>query len=111
MMLSNSTHERVMEALHGSLDDWLALLASRPGAIGDLLAAPAAEQEGRGYGHTLREICQQPVTWLETASRMAGRAALVEAALSGVNGAAPGALVLTGSGSSLYAGECLALAL
>jgi len=51
-----------MEALHGSVDDWLALLASLPGEIGDLLAAPATQQDGRGYRHTLREICQQPVT-------------------------------------------------
>jgi tagatose-6-phosphate ketose/aldose isomerase len=101
-----------MQELNGSVDDWLISLASRPGEIGALLAAPPAAQEGRGYRHTLREICQQPVIWLETASRMADHVSLVEASLGFVDReAAPGAIVLTGSGSSLYAGECLSLAL
>jgi tagatose-6-phosphate ketose/aldose isomerase len=101
-----------MEELHGSVDEWLVLLASLPGEIGSLLSASPADQEGRGYRHTLREICQQPVTWLETGALMAERAGLVQASLAVVNGdAAPGAIVLTGSGSSLYAGECVALAL
>jgi tagatose-6-phosphate ketose/aldose isomerase len=101
-----------MEELQGSIDDWLASLASLPGEVGGLLAASPAAQDAGGYAHTLREISQQPVTWIETASRMAGRVALLDAALAAVkNDGAPGAVVLTGSGSSLYAGECLSLAL
>src|SRR5687767_9307122 len=101
-----------MEELHGSVDDWLVSLASLPGEVGVLLAASPMDQDGGGYAHTLREICQQPITWIETASRVAGRVALFEDSLAGVNAeGAPGAIVLTGSGSSLYAGECLSLAL
>ena len=101
-----------MEELHGSVDDWLVSLASLPGEVGGLLAATPQEQDARGYAHTLREICQQPITWIETASRVAGRVSLFEEALAAVNAdGAPGAIVLTGSGSSLYAAECIALAL
>jgi tagatose-6-phosphate ketose/aldose isomerase len=101
-----------MEELHGSVDDWLISLASQPGEVGSLLAATPAAQEARGYRHTLREICHQPIIWLETASRMAGHVSLVEASLGLEDRATtPASIVLTGSGSSLYAGECLSLAL
>ena len=102
----------VDEELRGSVEDWLLFLGSRAPEIGLLAGAPAAEQERRGYGHTLREIAQQPLTWLETAAGMAARVATVQASLAHVTGEGdPGAIVLTGSGSSLYAGECLAPAL
>jgi fructoselysine-6-P-deglycase FrlB-like protein len=94
-----------------SLDAWLERLRGQ-GEIGALLALPRDEQIARGYGHTLREICQQPVTWTETASRVLQDLPLLEATLAGAglaNGV--GGFVLTGSGSSLYAGECLALPL
>lgn len=94
-----------------SLETWLARLARR-GEISALLGAPFDQQVKRGYGHTLREICQQPITWSETAACVEARASEVaatldEAGLSQGNGA----LVFTGSGSSLYAGECLAMPL
>lgn len=97
-----------MKELNGSVDDWLRSLASLPGELGSLLSAPSLGQDGNGYGHTLREIGQQPVTWLETASRVAGASAFARHVASD---GAPGAVVLTGSGSSLYAGECLSPAL
>lgn len=101
-----------MEEPHGSVDDWLVSLAALPGEVGALLAASPVEQDSRGYTLTLREICQQPITWIETASRVAGHVERFEESLAAVNAdAAPGAIVLTGSGSSLYAGECLSLAL
>ena len=94
-----------------SVEAWLRRLAGR-GEIGALLAPSWDEQLARGYGHTLREICQQPVTWTETASRVSNRLPLIEATLAGAGlGNGGGALVLTGSGSSLYAAECLALPL
>ena len=73
---------------------------------------PAEVQERLGYADTLREICQQPGTWLDTARDMAKygpRLArfLGEAGISHRRGA----LVLTGSGSSLYAGACVGPAL
>jgi tagatose-6-phosphate ketose/aldose isomerase len=90
-----------------SVDAWLAQLAG-PGEIGRLLAATPAEQRERGYGHTLREICQQPVTWSETAAALARSAGVLEAALveAGID-RREGSVILTGSGSSLYAAECL----
>ena len=102
----------VDQMLRGPVDEWLAALARGTRDIGRLLGAPAEEQERVGSRHTLREIGQQPVTWVETAGLLAGHVDAVEKALAFVSGdAAPGSIVLTGSGSSLYAGECLAPAL
>ncbi len=53
--------------------------------------------------HTVREIWQQPSTWPETASLMTAASAAVLASIENI-----GAIVLTGSGSSEYAGECVA---
>ena len=97
-------------ALSLSVDGWLALLARQTRDVGRLLAASPDEQDRVGSRHTLREIAHQPATWLETAERVAGRAAAVADAVARVS-AGGGAIVLTGSGSSLYAGECLAPAL
>jgi tagatose-6-phosphate ketose/aldose isomerase len=99
----------VERSLQTSVEDWLRLLTGAGGEVGTLLAAPPEEQERRGYLHTLREIAQQPYTWIETARNLAPRAAELRSALSHVTEAArPGLMALTGSGSSLYAGECLA---
>jgi tagatose-6-phosphate ketose/aldose isomerase len=84
------------------VDEWLASL-SGPGVLGALLAPSPEEQVRRGYGHTLREIAQQPVTWVETAARMRALLPVVEESLDGVS-----AVVFTGSGSSIYAAECVA---
>ena len=46
---------------------WLSRLAS-VAAFSPLLDVPWTEQRERGYGHTLREICQQPLTWPRTAA-------------------------------------------
>jgi tagatose-6-phosphate ketose/aldose isomerase len=94
-----------------TVDTWLAALAGR-GEIGRLLEPAAQLQIERGYGHTLREICQQPVTWPETASALAAAPEPLAAALSdsGVS-CREGALVLTGSGSSYFAAASLALPL
>jgi tagatose-6-phosphate ketose/aldose isomerase len=69
----------------------------------ELLARPWSEQLERGYGHTLREIVQQPLTWLDTAARLRQASEVVTQSLDSVL-----AVVVTGSGSSLYAGECVA---
>jgi tagatose-6-phosphate ketose/aldose isomerase len=82
--------------------EWLASLSGQ-GALGALLSPSAEEQVRRGYGHTLREIAQQPVTWLETAARMRALPPLVGESLDGAS-----AVVFTGSGSSIYAAECVA---
>src|SRR5262245_28886884 len=94
-----------------SVEAWIARLLGAP-ALGPRLEPPFDDQVQQGYGHTLREICQQPATWLETASRMARNRPLVDATLDAAGARdGRGALVLTGSGSSLYAGECLAVPL
>jgi tagatose-6-phosphate ketose/aldose isomerase len=89
--------------ISASVDEWLATLASVRGEVAALLRPSWAEQVERGYGHTLREIGQQPVTWIETAARMRGLAPVLGDCLSGAE-----AVVFTGSGSSVYAGECVA---
>lgn len=71
-----------------------------------LRAAAPAQQQARGYAHTLREILQQPDTWLGTAAQLrdAGTMERLDAVLT----PRPAQVVVTGSGSSIYAGECLA---
>lgn len=77
-----------------------------------LAARPPEDQERQGYADTLREICQQPSTWVETARDMARCAPRIKSFLaeSGIAGRR-GALVLTGSGSSLYAAASVGPAL
>jgi tagatose-6-phosphate ketose/aldose isomerase len=65
----------------------------------DLDAASEDDKRARGYGHTLREILQQPETWIETA------ALARESGVSLV--ASTGPVLLTGSGSSHYIGTSL----
>jgi tagatose-6-phosphate ketose/aldose isomerase len=71
-----------------------------------LLGRPETQQHGLGYFHTLREILQQPATWLRTGSALALHGDELKRAIGGAK-----LLVLTGSGSSEYAGECLRLTL
>jgi len=78
---------------------------AQPGLAG-LLDCPAEEQRARGYFHTLREILQQPASWLNTCALVAEHRAEIESLLAGIQG-----VVLTGSGSSQHAGECIRLAL
>lgn len=107
-----SQTDEVDARLRGPVDDWLALVGARAAEVGRLLGAGPDEQERRGYRHTLREIAQQPLTWLETADGVPQRLGAIQAALAGVAGSGhAGTIVFTGSGSSLYAGECLSPAL
>lgn len=85
-----------------SVDEWLSSLAGR-GPLGALLAPSRDEQLRRGYGHTLREIAQQPVTWIETAASMQDHGVALRESVAGAT-----AVVFTGSGSSVYAAECVA---
>jgi tagatose-6-phosphate ketose/aldose isomerase len=71
--------------------------------FGALLDLPREERLARGYGHTLEEIAQQPGVWPEVASRVVSGSRQLEASLAGAD-----AVVVTGSGSSLYASECIA---
>lgn len=75
-----------------------------PATLSDLRAAPLSERERLGCSDTLREILQQPQTWRGTDTLIDGEATRDAFALD----PRPTHIVLTGSGSSLYAGECLA---
>jgi tagatose-6-phosphate ketose/aldose isomerase len=71
-----------------------------------LLGRSAAEQRSHGYADTLREILQQPSRWVDTA-RLLGEPQVL-ASLRKAMTPRPAHIVLTGSGSSMYIGECLA---
>ncbi|HEY3380928.1 MAG TPA: hypothetical protein VGK32_04125 [Vicinamibacterales bacterium] len=82
------------------------------GPLRELVDAPAEVQERLGLADTLHEICQQPSTWLQTASDVEAYAPRLASFLvaAGFEGR-EGALVLTGSGSSLYAAASVGPAL
>jgi tagatose-6-phosphate ketose/aldose isomerase len=84
---------------------WLDKLSISQPRAAEILSKSPAQQHAAGYFHTLREICQQPSTWIKTAEQMIAAESLREC-VEGVR-----ALVLTGSGSSEFAGECVLLAL
>ncbi len=86
--------------------EWLRTLSERQPKAAELLSRSTEEQRRLGYFHTLREICQQPATWLRTSALMQGKAASVRTVLAGI-----ASLTLTGSGSSEYAGDCVRLPL
>ena len=82
-----------------------------PPDLADLLARPTREQQAGGYWYTVHEIAQQPETWVGTAQsliadRDAVHARLTRAGLRGDRTAR--AVILTGSGSSVYVGEASA---
>jgi len=85
---------------------WLRTLASGQSKAEELFRPAEDEQRRLGYFHTLHEICQQPWTWLRTCERVLAAREDLRRDLVGVQ-----SLVLTGSGSSEYAGECVRLAL
>jgi tagatose-6-phosphate ketose/aldose isomerase len=89
-----------------ALVDWVHEVCERQPEAAKLLKAPAEEQHRRGYFHTLREILQQPATWIHTAQQMSERTTELREFLEGAR-----LVVLTGSGSSEYAGDCVRLPL
>jgi len=81
---------------------WQVALAQYQSNAEELFGRTEADQKRLGYFHTLREICQQPWTWLQTAERMiASREKLTEIIKD------MRSVTLTGSGSSQYAAECV----
>lgn len=91
---------------------WFEELAVHVPGLGLLFKATEREQLQRGYYHTLREICQQPLTWTDTASRLNHSRDKLRSVLkaSGVQ-EKHGSILLIGSGSSLFVAECLNLSL
>src|ERR1700694_1127761 len=84
---------------------WLRTLSAAGGRFSAILRESETDSVD-GYRHTIREICQQPATWSDTARRMADFRTRIDQSLAGRE-----RIVLTGSGSSQYAGECVAPAL
>src|SRR5260370_38987761 len=80
--------------------DWQRALTNQQARASLLFGRTEAEQERMGYFHTLREICQQPWTWLRTCERMVASSNSLKRDLAGIRH-----LSLTGSGSSEYRSE------
>lgn len=89
-----------------AFSDWLRDICERQPEAARLLGIPEKEQQRLGYFHTLREILQQPSSWIQTAEQITALAPVLRPCLAGIRN-----LVLTGSGSSEYAGHCVSLAL
>ncbi len=88
------------------LAEWLRTIQRAQPVADKLLARSAENQKEEGYFDTLREICQQPLTWPVTAELVLANAERLQAAIRGASN-----IILTGSGSSEYVGECVRLAL
>src|SRR6266478_4572494 len=86
--------------------DWQRALTNGQARAAELFGRPETEQKRLGYFHTLKEICQQPWTWLRTCDRMIASRDGLRRDVAGIR-----SLALTGSGSSEYAAECVRLAL
>jgi tagatose-6-phosphate ketose/aldose isomerase len=82
--------------------DWLRSLSQSQPKVAELISKSPEQQRHLGYFHTLREICQQPSTWERTCALMCEKAGDLHATLAGIS-----TLILTGSGSSEYAGDCV----
>lgn len=82
--------------------DWLRTLSESQPKAAELLAKSPEEQRRLGYFHTLREICQQPSTWIRTSDLVKSRFGSFDPLLQSVS-----AVTLTGSGSSEFAGDCV----
>jgi tagatose-6-phosphate ketose/aldose isomerase len=100
------------EPVRGEADETAVAGIALGAPLQELATRPVEVQEHLGYADTLREICQQPVTWLETGRDMVQQGPRLAAFLGEVGiSDRRGAVVLTGSGSSLYAGASLGPAL
>ena len=97
-MVSHSSELSKMSILHKKTKDETMLEA--------LQAKPAEAQQAAGYADTLREILQQPATWRDTFDLL--RSTVLQQRLAKALDPRPAHIVLTGSGSSIYIGECLA---
>src|SRR5947199_10398110 len=90
----------------GSQAEWQSALARTQQKAAELFSRSESEQKTLGYFFTLQEICQQPWTWLRTCERMIASREELRLNVAGIR-----SLVLTGSGSSEYAAECVCLPL
>ena len=82
--------------------EWMSQLAAQQPELRALFELSEEARTAAGFGHTLSEICQQPSTWRQTAATVALMQPHLLSFLEGCR-----SFVLTGSGSSQYAGECV----
>jgi len=110
MLLNQSRHNDISGLSAQAIDSWVSDLTNQVPEFAVLLQL--GQNGTAGYYHTLREICQQPLTWLDTSTRVVGSRARLQGILA-ESGLATNrrALIFTGSGSSFYAAECLGLTL
>jgi tagatose-6-phosphate ketose/aldose isomerase len=98
-----------MSEIDGEIVSWQQDVRNRVPELSDLLGTPEEAQDAAGYGHTLREILQQPATWKDTARRVVESLADLRRLILGPSAKDRiQAVMITGSGSSLYVGECVA---
>src|ERR1035437_5988303 len=80
--------------------DWRQTLSKSQPIAAEMLARSPEEQHRLGYFHTLREICQQPSTWIRTGELMRHSAPALSQLIEGIS-----SLTFSGSGSSAYASD------
>lgn len=97
-MVSHSSKMSKMSILHKKTKD--------ESMLNSLQAVSPEAQRNAGYADTLREILQQPTTWQDTFDLLHNT--VVQQLLAKALDPRPAHIVLTGSGSSIYIGECLA---
>lgn len=95
-----------MSSLFSLEHDWLQLLSKSQPIVAEMLARDPEEQRRLGYVQTLREICQQPWTWIRTAELMQQFDRVLSPVVERIS-----SLVLSGSGSSEFAGDCVRMVL
>lgn len=101
--MAHDTNQRLV--LRSHVPEWLSTLSAGTGQFSALLST-SEHNSVDGYHHTIREICQQPATWSETARQITDFRSAIKESLTGCE-----RIVFTGSGSSQYVGECVAPAL
>src|SRR5437764_14958082 len=95
-----------MSSQYSSEQSWLVELGRFQPVAYEMLARDPQEQQQLGYFHTLREVRQQPATWIRTAQLMQQSARELSPLVEGIS-----SLVLSGSGSSEFAGDCVRMPL
>ena len=89
------------------LDVWIATLAAVP-PWDALFARGPDERLRHGYEDTLREICQQPFLWPDSAGRTLTHADAIRALMRRQQDSSLRPIIGIGSGSSQYAAACVA---
>jgi tagatose-6-phosphate ketose/aldose isomerase len=95
-----------MSSLYSLEHGWLEVLCKSQPILAEMLSRSPEEQRRLGYLHTLREISQQPSTWIRTAELMRQSVRELSPLVKSI-----ASLILSGSGSSEFAGDCVRMVL